>query len=553
MKLLRILLICALGAALFAMLQLPDPLADRPEAEYVNLSDADFAEAASLAWKAGLRGPAVLLMDYSIEQQLGDADECLRLRTEKLTALQMDTTPAGKLLAFGLATVPSDANWFEGLSGNSVADYFIYGGGAVETTVASGTPDTFLAAAQGAQSLTASFPPLGPAIKLITTARAQGVLNRALTQQLADALQFVRSASSPALAISAAQESIMPLHQLARQCKTWAEFEVLVRNAGSVDQIKALTRIASGSPRNARRLAQVLVVAGGQGADANARALGFVLQHGMKGFDALYAALRKGPAGVALLVKHPALPVAQLNTIRRAHPFLFGEAGLAWWRVQQAHFGWAAAFGKYAVIAILCAVIFVLFLPRQLFCEKFLPVTPLARASAEHADRIYWSIIVLSAIAVCLMLVLPAIAPAGGVDETASVGTGGSGSVAAAAGSFMEKNQALSLFILLTVILIVQGACLWVARRKIREVEQDVGAEPALRLRRLENLDIFFDLPLYCGLALTIFAFILISTFGAGVSRFLAYSSTFIGIVFAVVLRVGHLYPLREKLINQKG
>ena len=125
MKLLRILLICALGAALFAMLQLPDPLADRPEAEYVNLPDADFAEAASVAWKTGLRGPAVLLMDYSIEQQLGDADECLRLRTEKLTALQMDTTPAGKLLALGLATVPSDANWFEGLSGNSVADFFI--------------------------------------------------------------------------------------------------------------------------------------------------------------------------------------------------------------------------------------------------------------------------------------------------------------------------------------------------------------------------------------------------------------------------------------------
>ena len=553
MKLLRILLICALGAVLFAVLQLPDPLADRPEAEYVNLADADFAEAASTAWKAGLRGPALLLIDYSIEQQLGDAEECLRLREGYAAALQKDLTPGGKLQALGLMVVPSDANWFESLSGNSVADFFIYGVGAADALPVSASPDIFLAAAQGAQALTPSFPPLGPAIKVIVAARTQGALNRALTQQLTDALQFVHLASSTALAIGAAQESIMPVYQLARQCKTWAEFEVLLRNTDSVDQIKALTRIAAGSPRSARRLAQVLVVTTGQGAAANARALGFVLQHGAKGFDALHAALRKGPAGVALLTKHPALPVAQLNLIHRTPPFLFGESGLAWWRGEQARLGWGATFGKYAVIALLCGIVFVLLLPRRLFREKFLPATPLARASQEQADGIYWSIIALAAIAVCLMLVLPAVAPAGGTDESSSGVPGGSGQLAAATGSFMEHNQALSLLILLAVILIVQGACLWVARRKIREVEQDTAAEPALKLRRLENLDIFFDLPLYCGLALTIFAFILISTFGAGVSRFLAYSATFIGIVFAVILRVGHLYPLREKLINQKG
>ena len=127
------------------------------------------------------------------------------------------------------------------------------------------------------------------------------------------------------------------------------------------------------------------------------------------------------------------------------------------------------------------------------------------------------------------------------------------GASAGAASSFVEKNQVLSLVVLFAVIMIVQGACLWMARRKLRDVETDTFADASLKLRRLENLDIFFDLPLYCGLALTIFAFILISTFGAGVSRFLAYSSTFIGIIFAVILRVGHLYPLREKLINQKG
>ena len=552
MKLLRILIIVALVTGLYALLQLPDPLADRPEAEYVILPEADFAEAASMAWKAGLHGEAVLLIDYSIEQQLADDSQCLQLREGFVTTLQKDLTPAGKLQALGLLTVPTDANWFDSLSGNSVADYFIYGAGAVDLPLPPGASDPFLNAAQGAQTLVAAFPPLGPAIRLCIAARTQGVLNRGLSQQLSDAFLFVRAAASPSLAVSAAQESIMPVYQLARQCKTWAEFEVLLRNAGSVDQIKALTRIAGGSPRSARRLAQVLLVAGDRGADANARALGFILQHGAKGFDSLHAAVRKGPKGVALLAKHPSLPVAQLNSVRRSPPFLFGESGLMLWRAEQVRHGWGATFVKYTVIAVLCGLVFVLLLPRQLFREKFLPATPLARVSEEQVGGIYWSVIVLAAISVCLLLVLPAITPAGAVDESGGAVPGGTGSVAAST-SFVEKNQVLSLTILLAVIMIVQGACLWIARRKLREVEADTFADAALKLRRLENLDIFFDLPLYCGLALTIFAFILISTFGAGVSRFLAYSSTFIGIIFAVILRVGHLYPLREKLITQKG
>jgi hypothetical protein len=551
MKILRVLIIVALVTGLYAILQLPDPLGDRPEAEYVNLPDADFAEAASIARNVGLHGEAVLLVDYGIEQQLPSDDACLRLREDYLTAMQKDLTAAGKLQTLGLLTVPTDANWFDSLSGNSVADYFIYGAGANDLPAPVGVSDTFLSAAQGAQSLAAAFPPLGPAIRLCIAARTQGAINRGLAQQLTDAFLFVRAASSPSLAVSAAQESIMPVYQLARQCKTWAEFEVLVRNSGSVDQIKALTRIAGGSPRSARRLAQILLVTGDRGPEANARALGFILQHGAKGFDALHAAVRKGPKGVALLAKHPALPVAQLNAVRRSPPFLFGESGLALWRAEQARHGWGATFVKYAIIAVLCGIVFALLLPRQLFREKFLPVTPLARVAEEQVGGIYWSIIVLAAISVCLLLVLPAITPAGAMDDSGGAVPGGVGSVAGT--SFVEKNQALSLVILLAVIMIVQGACLWIARRKIREVENDLAAEPALKLRRLENLDIFFDLPLYCGLALTIFAFILISTFGAGVSRFLAYSATFIGIIFAVMLRVGHLYPLREKLINQKG
>lgn len=70
-----------------------------------------------------------------------------------------------------------------------------------------------------------------------------------------------------------------------------------------------------------------------------------------------------------------------------------------------------------------------------------------------------------------------------------------------------------------------------------------------LRLRKLENADIFFDVPLYVGLFGTVSAF-LVMTFSPQNSRLIAYSSTLIGIIFSLVLRLVLLYPLRQKLLN---
>ncbi len=70
-----------------------------------------------------------------------------------------------------------------------------------------------------------------------------------------------------------------------------------------------------------------------------------------------------------------------------------------------------------------------------------------------------------------------------------------------------------------------------------------------LRLKRLENADIFFDVPLYVGLFGTVSAF-LVMTFSPQSSRLIAYSSTLIGIIFSLILRLVLLYPLRQKLLG---
>lgn len=72
----------------------------------------------------------------------------------------------------------------------------------------------------------------------------------------------------------------------------------------------------------------------------------------------------------------------------------------------------------------------------------------------------------------------------------------------------------------------------------------------AIRLKLLDNADIFLDVPLYIGLFGTVSSF-LVMTYSPTSSRLIAYSSTLIGIIFSLALRLFLNYPLRRKWIAE--
>ena len=77
------------------------------------------------------------------------------------------------------------------------------------------------------------------------------------------------------------------------------------------------------------------------------------------------------------------------------------------------------------------------------------------------------------------------------------------------------------------------------------------SSEPVkIRLKLLENADIFLDVPLYIGLFGTVSSF-LVMTYSPTSSRLIAYSSTLIGIIFSLALRLLLNYPLRRKWISE--
>ncbi len=79
------------------------------------------------------------------------------------------------------------------------------------------------------------------------------------------------------------------------------------------------------------------------------------------------------------------------------------------------------------------------------------------------------------------------------------------------------------------------------------------GADSAeIKLKQLDNADVFFDVPLYIGLFGTISGFLLL-VFSPHNSLLIAYSSTLIGIIISVVLRLALLYPYRKGLLSATG
>ena len=111
----------------------------------------------------------------------------------------------------------------------------------------------------------------------------------------------------------------------------------------------------------------------------------------------------------------------------------------------------------------------------------------------------------------------------------------------------INRTAAHLSFVILVFILILQAAAFMTAAKVFAGLKRSTEAV-SIRLKKLENADLFLDLPLYFGLLGTVASFIVMS-FNPNISRLIAYSSTLVGIIFSVILRLTLQYPLKQSLI----
>jgi hypothetical protein len=547
MKVLRFVLGVTLFGALIVVVQLADSPLDTPSVKYQRLPDVNLPHMADAELAAGRSSSALLLLDYAIENDSPDKQKAVDARQKVFAQLAGQNTPASRLKATGWAAALG-GNSFENLAGTTVADAAQYGDiadlarqGGLE-----GNRDGFINALNGLAGMANVFPPAEGAITLIKAARVAGAINESLTVQLTQMLNLMQSDPKSGIAVEKFRDNFMPIFELARHCRTWGEFETILRQADSPDQMKVLIKMASMSPGASKELGQVLAVASADGRTAASMSIDFIMRQGSKAtdaLDALHAAIGKGADGLKYVAEHPGLNPQALAKLTKA-PSPLGSVQEVYQALRY-QYGTGVSAVKYALIAVLCGVLVLVVVPGR-YLEKLIARPGSAIAAPSPAHFLLSALAVGAVLSVLVYLLSLATRPA--VEPSAVA------AVVGEAGAPVTMGTADNAFLSGTVVLfsLVVHVVVWFfVRGKIRRVEDDESAPAELRLKRLENLDIFFDLPLFMGLALTVIALILIAL-NAGMSRLFAYTSTVVGILSAVSLRIRYLYPLKERLIQMK-
>src|ERR1017187_140267 len=322
MKALKICFGVILFGTLIAVVQLADPPQDTPAAEFQRLRDVSLVTTAQAESAAGRSGVALLLLDYVIENDLPEKASAAKLRGEVFTQLAAEHTPVSRLKATGWAATLVGGKSFESMAGSTVADAVLYGDisqvardGGFE-----GYQDAFTGELNNILGMANVFPPAAGAITLIKAARRTSAIDEALTQQLSSLLDLMQADPKSALAVEKFKDNFMPMFELARHCRTWGEFETILRQADSPDQLKVLTKMASVTPAASKRLAQVLAVAAHDGRPAASACIDMILRQGPRGLDTLYAAIGKGATGLQFVAEHPELTPRSLGRVAKAHP-----------------------------------------------------------------------------------------------------------------------------------------------------------------------------------------------------------------------------------------
>lgn len=410
--------------------------------------------------------------------------------------------------------VAEPGNSFETLAGTTVADSAIAG------ELPAPTDPQF----ERIRGISAVFAPADGAITLVEAAQHTAI-RPPLMKHLGQAAGTIESNPKSPLAVEKFKDNFMPIFELAKHCRTWEEFQTILRQADSPDQVRVLARITSDG---AQKLAAVLAVAGN---DSRA-CLDFIMRQGPRGVDALHAALGKGNAGVKFVMGHPGFvptAAAKMSPMQEKYQALRQQYGP----------GLSAV--KYLVIAIMCALLVLVAVPGR-YLEKLVtrPGSPVPTPGAVHYFLSALAVgVVLAGLAYLLSLAvrpaIPLTAPGPGESPATAV----------------QTDSAFLSGMVVLLSLAIHAVVWFFVRGKIRQVEDDETSPPPIRLRRLDNLDVFLDLPLFTGLALTVCAFILI-TLNAGMSRHFAYTSTVVGILSSVSLRIRYQYPLKERLIQMR-
>ena len=288
-----------------------------------------------------------------------------------------------------------------------------------------------------------------------------------------------------------------------------------------------------------KQVMRISTAMGNQGMKTIEKTMVHLQKFGQKGMDQLYAALRKGPAGVRFVAAHPTLAARTLKNVKKAMPPVLGVLHDQWNQFMVKN-RTMAIMVKYGVAALFFMIAGINFVSLFRFDGS-------KRKSGGFSWKTAIWVIVIPSILVFSVLIynqysgsmprfpetLQGVQTVGGRVEVEGY----------------DRGIGLLLIGVLLFNAVVYSIICRVTKRKLRDIHQSpISAQEKLSF--VENIEIYFDLPMYIGLFLTILAFLLITLLNAESARLLAYVSTLCGIGVSASMRVYILQKEKEKLLH---
>lgn len=535
MQKIKMLIVAIFTVVFFLVFLLPSNREAVLQSQVESLPDYNFLGAASRERASGDAGAAVTLLDIVIEQGLPNREQALTAREEIVKELLKGKDEMAQVRRAGISDDGRKRSW-ETAGGGSAAEAFsdVDGGKLLRQLKLNQGDKAFKKTLDPLKVLGDLWPRTNEALIVLVAARGEGALTKAMGAELASPIKTLsKSKEMTAPEVKAVLDRVIPVWELLDTCPTWTRFKTFMSFVENSRQLETLLSLVKSDPLLANDLHQILAVVATEPRHAR-DVLGYVVERGGAGVASLSAVIRKGPAGFNFIVEHPGFAPTRL----KAPGFWGGNIFKRLWLRSLGRFPMTMEVVRYVVLWLVGSVVILLIVPDK---------------NVIHACGL---------IAILLLLVFvfnyfsnggEPVPPRGGPGPAAfAPGAPGDGvptsyGAPAAPAPSQTNLNALSMLILL-VIIFIQFAIYMRAVSELKSIKT-LRSTYEGKLKQLENVDIFFDLPLYLGLLGTVTAFVII-IFDPGASRLVAYTSTIAGIIISALLRVFYLYPYRAELIT---
>ncbi len=336
-------------------------VANAAAADFAALADVDFRLLAEEYWAGGNAEAALACLEYVISNDMADAPASRILYNKYLAQIRARKSALGRLSAVGKGFLLGEVDGADALAGSVLADLVVYGDvrDIVREGLVKEDGNGFVLAMASLGLASTAFPPADSSVSLLKLLAKTGSLSEPLKRVFIKcaktAAEAVKNPSKNAGAVAEVRTALEPVAELSKCSRSWTQFASVMKYAETSKDISAAAKLIGKDPSNARKLEQILTLSRFRAPDM----FRAIMRTGQFGMDRIYAALRKGPAGLSLLGKHPAFAARAAKNSAKAYPLIMDFLSLEIAK---------AAGLKYAAYGLLCAVLaFAAFSPRGIY------------------------------------------------------------------------------------------------------------------------------------------------------------------------------------------